>query len=105
MINNLLALAHISHFTTKTESLIKDPAKTRTLYLTPNQEIFLVVHKNTIELRTDLKLSHLLQSKYETVMQSRYFGKGGIEIVLSPQIKSSDLADLIRLSYDLTKSK
>ena len=122
-VDHLLALAHISAFTTKTEQL--GPHTSRTLYLTPpassstptisdnsdtpiaptspEPKVFLVANKSTLELRTDLKLSHLLQSKYETVMQSRYFGKGGIEIVPSPQLPDSDLADLIRLSYNLTQ--
>ena len=41
--------------------------------------------------------------KYESVMESRYFGKGGIEIVMSGQLTDSEVRDLVRLSYDLTK--
>ena len=59
--------------------------KERTLYL-KDEKAFLVVNKNTVEVRTDAKLANLLQEKYESVMQSRYFGCGGIEIVLTEQL-------------------
>ena len=36
-------------------------------------------------------------------MKSRYFGKGGIEIVLSGQLEQEELDDLVRLSYNLTE--
>jgi predicted DNA-binding protein (MmcQ/YjbR family) len=37
-------------------------------------------------------------------MQSRYFGRGGLEIVSeSDQLSKEELEDLIRLSYNLTK--
>lgn len=75
--------------------------KFRTLYQ-KDGKTFLVVNKNTIEVRCDRELSHTLQEKYESVMQSRYFGKGGIEIVLTNQLSPQELEDLIRLSYDLT---
>ena len=64
---------------------------------------FLVLRKNTIEVRTDAKLRDLLREKYESVMESRYFGKGGIEIVNSGQLASDEINDLVRLSYDMTK--
>ena len=36
-------------------------------------------------------------------MESRYFGRGGIEIVSqTDQLKPTELEDLIRLSYNLT---
>lgn len=63
---------------------------------------FLVVNKNTIELRTDDKLAKLLEEKYESVMQSRYFGRGGIEIVPAGQLEENEIYDLVRLSYNLT---
>ena len=63
---------------------------------------FLVVRKNTIEVRTDRKLGGLLREKYESVMESRYFGRGGIEVVLSGQLSEEELADLVRLSYNLS---
>ncbi|MBR0460529.1 hypothetical protein IJI91_00850 [Candidatus Saccharibacteria bacterium] len=67
------------------------------------ERAFLVVHKNTIEVRTDEKLRGVLCEKYESVMESRYFGKGGIEIVMSGQLALSEVRDLVRLSYNLTK--
>ncbi len=64
---------------------------------------FLVLRKNTFEVRTDSKLRDLLREKYESVMESRYFGKGGIEIVNSGQLTSDEINDLVRLSYDLSR--
>jgi len=75
----------------------------RDLYKIPeNEKAFLVVNKNTVEFRTDDKLGKLLIDKYESVMKSRYFGRGGLEVVSSAdQLKENELADLIRLSYNL----
>lgn len=78
--------------------------KERKLYKV-SERVFLVENKNTIEVRTDFKLGKLLREKYESVMESRYFGRGGIEIVMSGQLEESEIFDLIRLSYDLTKEK
>lgn len=64
---------------------------------------FLVVRPKTIEVRCDTKLSKLLREKYETVMESRYFGRGGVEIVPSGQLSSEELEDLVRLSYNMTQ--
>lgn len=74
-----------------------------TLYLAPNEKVFLVVRSKTIEVRCDSKLSKVLREKYESVMESRYFGRGGIEIVTSGQLEDAELQDLVRLSYNLTK--
>ena len=76
--------------------------KDRELYF-KNQLAFLVIHRNTIEVRCDQRLSNNLKSKYESVMESRYYGKGGIEIVLAGQLSSREIEDLIRLSYNLTQ--
>lgn len=73
------------------------------LYLAPNEKVFLVVRPKTIEVRCDGKLSKVLREKYESVMESRYFGRGGIEIVPSGQLEEVELQDLVRLSYNLTK--
>ena len=74
----------------------------RTLYL-KDGKAFLVENKNTVELRTDEELRKLLVEKYESVMESRYFGRGGIEIVLvGHQLEENELEDLVRLSYNLT---
>lgn len=75
--------------------------KERTIY-NKGDKAFLVVNKNTIEIRTDDKLAKLLQEKYESVMESRYFGRGGIEIVLANQLEEDEIYDLIRLSYNMT---
>ena len=76
--------------------------KTRELYF-KNDRTFLVLHRNTIEVRTDPRLANNLKEKYESVMESRYFGRGGIEIVLAGQLNQSELEDLVRLSYNLTE--
>ena len=73
----------------------------RDIYI-KNQLAFLVLHRNTIEVRCDQNLAENLKSKYESVMDSRYYGKGGIEIVLADQLKTDEVNDLIRLSYNLT---
>lgn len=75
--------------------------KGRVLYL-KEEKVFLVQNNNTIEVRSDHKLGALLREKYESVMESRYFGRGGIEIVLAGQLDDSELEDLVRLSYNLT---
>ena len=62
-----------------------------------------VLRKNTMEVRTDSKLKDLLIEKYESVMESRYVGGGGIEVVLHGQIDTEEINDLIRLSYNLSK--
>ena len=69
-----------------------------------DNKAFLILRKNTIEVRTDSKLKDLLIERYESVMESRYFGRGGIEIVLHGQLSGEEINDLIRLSYDLSKS-
>ena len=79
----------------------ENPEKERTIY-NKGDKAFLVVNKNTIELRTDDKLAKLLEEKYESVMESRYFGRGGIEIVLANQLEEDEVCDLVRLSYNLT---
>lgn len=94
MVPDLHEITGIGEYTEKSE-------KYRTLYQ-KDAKTFLVVNKNTIEIRCDAALSKFLQEKYESVMESRYFGRGGIEIVLADQLKTDELKDLIRLSYDLT---
>lgn len=77
--------------------------KSRTLYQ-KNGKTFLVQNHNTIEVRCDKELGRTLQERYESVMQSRYFGHGGIEIVLSNQLSQEELSDLIRLSYEINNN-
>lgn len=81
---------------------VVEPRGEDTLYLVPNGKAFLVLRPKTLEVRSDYKLSQLLREKYETVMESRYFGRGGIEIVPSGQLAEGELEDLVRLSYNLT---
>ena len=97
MVPGLHEISGIGEYTTKKE-------KTRTIYYIQDKA-FLVENKNTIEIRCDQNLSQALQEKYESVMRSRYFGKGGIEIVPSSQLTKSELEDLIRLSYNITFSR
>ena len=94
MVFDISKVAGIGDFTTKKE-------KERELFL-KGDKAFLVINKNTLEVRTDEKLGKLLREKYESVMESRYFGRGGIEIVPAGQLKTDELEDLVRLSYNLS---
>lgn len=73
------------------------------VFFVPGGKAFLVVHSNTVEVRTDENLKRLLTENYESVMESRYFGRNGIEIVLSGQLLEDEINDIVRLSYNLTK--
>lgn len=86
----------------QTEIRKVDDGETDTIYLAPNGKAFFVVRPKTIEVRCEEKLSKVLRERYETVMDSRYFGRGGVEIVPSGQLEDAELADLVRLSYNLT---
>lgn len=94
MVPDLHEINGIEEYTEKRE-------KNRTIFF-KGDKAFLVQNKNTIEVRCDEKLSQVLQHDYESVMESRYFGRGGIEIVPTNQLSPEELGDLIRLSYDLT---
>lgn len=87
-------ISGIGDFTEKNE-------KERKLFLVGGR-VFLVVRKNTVEVRTDKNLRRMLCEQFESVMESRYFGKGGVEVVLSGQIPADEVEDLVRLSYNLT---
>lgn len=95
MVFDVHEISGVSEFDTKKE-------KERTIF-SVDEKAFLVENKNTIEVRTDFKLGKLLREKYESVMESRYFGRGGIEIVMSGQLEKSEIEDLVRLSYNMTK--
>jgi predicted DNA-binding protein (MmcQ/YjbR family) len=95
-------ISGIGEFVEKFENS-NDASKKRTLYLVKDKA-FLVVNKNTVEVRCDDKLAKVLREKYESVMESRYFGRGGIEIVTSGQLSAEEVDDLIRLSYNLTNA-
>jgi len=100
MVFDLHKVTGIGAYEQKTEA-IENGEKTRELFY-KNDKVFLVINKNTIEVRTDAELKKLLTEKYESVMESRYFGRGGIEIVPTNQLSPEELEDLIRLSYNLT---
>ncbi len=81
----------------------KDGDETNRLYLADkNEKAFLVVRPKTIEVRCEKNLSQKLREEYEAVMESRYFGRGGIEIVMCGQLDDAEVEDLVRLSYNLT---
>ena len=99
MVFDISKVAGIGEYTEKTEA---NDEKVRTLFY-KDDKVFLVVNKNTIEVRTDGELRKLLTEKYESVMESRYFGRGGIEIVVAGnQLETDELYDLVRLSYNLS---
>ena len=95
MVYDVSKVSGIGEFEERTE-------KERTLYLV-NEKAFLVVNKNTVEVRCDDKLGKFLREKYESVMESRYFGRGGIEVVMSGQLQENEVDDLVRLSYNVSK--
>lgn len=96
-------ISGIEKFTRKERRKADSDEVKDVLYLAENGKAFLVDNQKTIEVRSDETLGKILQEKYESVMQSRYFGKGGIEIVLSGQLEQEELDDLVRLSYNLTE--
>lgn len=99
MVFDISKISNNLDYIKKTE---KNNGNFRDVYL-KGEKAFLIVNKNTIEVRTDSELRKLLVDKYESVMESRYFGKGGIEIVLAgAQLSLDEIKDLVRLSYDLT---
>lgn len=67
------------------------------------EKAFLVMRPKTLEVRCERNLANKLREEYESVMQSRYFGRGGIEIVPCGQLEEGEIEDLVRLSYNLTK--
>ena len=81
---------------------IGDYVEENSVFSRPDGKVFLVVHPNTVEVRTDGNLRRLLTEKYESVMKSRYFGRNGIEVVLSGQLEEEEINDLVRLSYNLS---
>ena len=103
MVFDVSKVSGIGEYTTDVVSLGEGvDAEEVTIYKV-SEKAFLVVRKNTIEVRSDDKLSRLLREKYESVMESRYFGRGGIEIVNSGQLAENEIDDLVRLSYSLTQ--
>ena len=108
MVFDIHEVGGIGEFITEEKTLGDgDDAEKVLLYEVASEEpkTFLVVRKNTLEVRTDGKLKNLLRERYESVMESRYFGKGGIEIVNSGQLTTDEINDLVRLSYQLSEVK
>ena len=95
MVYDVSKVSGIGDFSKKAE-------KERELFFV-DEKAFLVINKNTVEVRCDEKLGKFLREKYESVMESRYFGRGGIEIVMSGQLQENEVDDLVRLSYNLSK--
>ena len=95
MVLDISKISGIGEYTVKSEP-------TRDIYFR-GRLAFLVMHRNTIEVRCDIRLSEHLKAKYESVMESRYYGKSGIEIVLAGQLSPQEVEDLIRLSYNITQ--
>lgn len=94
MVPDVSKISGIGEYNVKKES-------DRSIYF-KNSAAFLIINRNTIEVRCDARLSDKLKQEYESVMESRYFGRGGIEIVLAGQLKTDEIEDLVRLSYNLT---
>ena len=94
-------ISGMGEYEVRNEKVRPDKDEMRTLYLV-NGKAFLVENKNTLEVRCDRKLSKLLAEKYESVMESRYYGRGGIEIVNAGQLSDIEVEDLVRLSYNMT---
>ncbi|MDO5480789.1 MAG: MmcQ/YjbR family DNA-binding protein [Candidatus Saccharibacteria bacterium] len=69
-----------------------------------NGKAYLVEREKTIEVRVPKELKEFLIEKYETVMESRYFGRGGVEIVLG-QMEEEEIRDLVKVSRDLTEKE
>ena len=101
-VNKIAGIGEFREERVDSEDFPEETARTNPVLYKVNNRVFLVVNKNTIEVRTDERLGKLLEGKYESVMRSRYFGKGGIEVVDSGQLEKAELEDLIRLSYNLT---
>ena len=81
----------------------KDGDEVNRIYVTEeNEKAFLVVRPKTIEVRCEKNLGRKLREEYESVMESRYFGRGGIELVMCGQMEDAEIEDLVRLSYNLT---
>ena len=101
---DITKVSGIDHYVTEEKQLGEGMNVDKVTVYKPSEDekAFFVVRKNTYEVRTDGKLAKLLKEKYESVMDSRYFGRGGIEIVASGQMPEAELYDLIRLSYNMT---
>ena len=90
---------------------LDEGSKKDIIYTVPGGKVFCVVHNDgegevkTVEVRTDGNLAKLLRERYESVMEARYFGRGGVEVVAAGQIPADEIYDLVRLSYTITTKK
>lgn len=70
------------------------------------EKIFLCMEQGKtpvrLELRCDRKLGQTLQSRYESVMESRALGRNGIEIICSGQLSEEEIIDLVRHAYEVS---
>jgi len=73
------------------------------------ERIFCVISRGyqpvRLDLRCDSKLAKTLQERYESVMQSRVLGRGGIEILCTGQLEPNEVFDLVRHSYEESASE
>ena len=90
----MMEIARISGIGEWTERRRKTERGEEILYEVPTGKVFLVDRGK--------KLGRKLREEYETVMESRYFGWGGIEIVMCGQLEEAEIEDLVRLSYNMT---
>lgn len=101
--SEIMDVSKISGIGEYTEQEWKDGDEINRLYLVAgNEKVFLVVRPKTIEVRCEKELGKKLRNDYESVMESRYFGRGGIEVVRCGQLEDEEVEDLVRLSYNLT---
>lgn len=98
----MIDLEKISGIGEWTEKKYGEKGKDR-IFEVPGGKAFLVVRPKTLEVRCEGRLGRKLMDDYESVMQSRYFGKGGIEIIPTGQLSLTEIEDLVRLSYNLTR--
>jgi predicted DNA-binding protein (MmcQ/YjbR family) len=67
-------------------------------------KIFLVIWEGTwplrIEVKCDEKLGKLLREKYESVLDSKTLGRGGVEVICSGQLSQDEVGDLLRFSWN-----
>lgn len=102
MVPDLSKITGLGEYAVKNETIEKSGNPTKRSLFYRGEKVFLVINEKTLEVRCDDKLSNHLKTKYESVMESRYFGRGGIEIIPAGQLTEDEIADLIRLSYNLS---
>lgn len=100
MVSEELILDYLKQFTDISERQDKD------MRIFERGKIFLCIETGTnplrIELRCDRKLSQTLQARYESVMESRALGRGGIEVICSGQLSADEILDLVRHAYEIS---